>query len=166
MPESEKSQRDPFSKSQRKRDMLELQKLGKTLIDLSASQLAKIPLPEPLLEAIHFAHTLKAHEAIRRHLQYIGKIMRVFDAEPIRVALKKIQFINEKRTVEFHTVEKWRDQLITGGDADLQQLLEIRPQGDRQTLRQLIRNAKHDLANHKQSGADTALFRYLRALLG
>lgn len=89
MPESEKSLPDPLSKSQRKQDMLDLQKLGKTLIDLPESQLAKIPLPENLLEAIHFAHTLKSHEAIRRHLQYVGKIMREIDVEAIQAALKK-----------------------------------------------------------------------------
>jgi ribosome-associated protein len=90
MPESEKNLPDPLSKTQRKNAMLELQKLGETLISLSKSQLAKIPLEDELLQAILFVHTLKTHESKRRQLQYIGKIMRNIDPEPIKAALKKI----------------------------------------------------------------------------
>lgn len=165
MPESEKSLPDPHSKTQRKNEMLELQKLGKTLIDLPASQLAKISLPETLLDAIHLAHTLKSNEAIRRHLQYIGKLMRDIDAEPIRDALKKIKFANDQKTGQFHKVEEWREKLIVGDDDVLQQFLEEYPQCDRQQLRQLIRKAKHDRNNNKNTGGETALFRQLREIL-
>jgi len=166
MPESEKSQPDPHSKTKRKNEMLDLQKLGKTLIDLPASELAKIPLPENLLDAIHLAHTLKSHEAIRRHLQYIGKIMRDLDAESIQVALKKIKFHKEQRAVQFHKTEEWRDQLISGDDELVEKFLEQHPQGDRQKLRLLIRKAKHDRANNKNTGGETGLFKYLRELIG
>lgn len=91
MTESEKKQPDLFSKSQLKRDMINLQQMGKELVDLPESQLAKIDLPEKLLDAIHLAHTLKTHEAKRRHLQYIGKIMREVDPAPIQAGLAKIK---------------------------------------------------------------------------
>jgi ribosome-associated protein len=166
MPESDKSQPDPHSKTKRKNDMLELQKLGKTLIDLPASQLAKITLPELLLDAIKLAHTLKANEAKRRHLQYVGKIMREIDCEEIKTTLKKIKFGNDQKTAQFHQAEEWRDKLIEGDDEMLQQFLLEHAQTDRQQLRQLIRKAKHDRDNQKNTGAETALFRFLRTLLG
>jgi len=164
MPESEKQLPDPLSKSQRKRDMLELQKLGQTLIDLSASQLAQVPVPDILLDAIRLMHTLKANEAKRRHLQYIGKLMREIDVEAIHLALKKIQYSKDQQTTKFHAVEQVRDQLIAGDDKDLQQFLEQHPQADRQQLRQLIRKAKQDHKTNKNTGGATALFRYLRDL--
>jgi ribosome-associated protein len=91
MPESEKQLPDLHSKTRRKKDMLELQDLGKVLVDLSASELARIPLPPELLELIQEAHTLKTHEAKRRHLQLIGKKMRDVDVEAIRKALKNVR---------------------------------------------------------------------------
>lgn len=90
MPESEKLAPDPFSKSQRKRDMLALQEIGLKLMTLSASQLDKLSLPDSLRESIDHGKTLKAHEAKRRHAQYIGKLMRNVDIEALKKALKKI----------------------------------------------------------------------------
>ncbi len=90
MPESEKQLPDVLSKTQRKKDMIALQKLGERLTKLSDSQLAKLPLSEELLELIHAAQKLKTHESIRRHLQYVGKKMRAVDAEAIEKALKKV----------------------------------------------------------------------------
>lgn len=150
------------SKSQIKREMLSLQKLGETLTKLAESELAKIPLPANLLEAILFAHTLNTHESKRRHLQYVGKIMREIDIQPIEIALKKLQSGHDSKTAEFHAIEAWRDRLITKGDEALQSLLSEHSELDRQKLRQLIRKAQHDQANEKNSGAATELFRYLR----
>lgn len=165
MPLSERKQPDPLSKSQQKRDMLALQELGEELIALPVSQLAKIPLPEDLLEAIRFAHSLKFNEARRRHLQYVGKIMRTIDPLPIQAALEKIRLAHKRSTAQFHKIEEWRDQLIVEGDEALQKLLEAHPQVDRQQLRQLIRKAQQDRAKNKNSGADTELFKFLRELL-
>lgn len=66
---------------------------------------------------------------------------------------------------QFHHVEEWRDQLIDGNDTVLQKFIVDHPQSDRQQLRQLVRNAKNDKANHKNTGGATALFRYLRSIL-
>jgi len=96
MPISDNKQPDEYSKTQRKKDMKALQNLGETLMNLPATQLAKIPLPEDLLELIHFARTLKSHEAKRRHLQYVGKKMRHVDCEEIILALAKIKFGNAR----------------------------------------------------------------------
>lgn len=151
------------SKTQRKKDMLALQKLGETLIGLSATQLAKIPLPATLLEAIHFARTMKSHGAKRRQLQYIGKLMRDIDAEPIQKALKKMQMSHQEIMSQFHQIEAWRDQLIAEGDTALQKFLAIYPEADRKNLRLLIGKAKHQLTLNKKIGAE--LFNYLQHIM-
>lgn len=162
---SDRKDPDPFSKSQTKRDMLALQKLGVALVELPESQLEKIPLPTQLLEAIQFARTLKANESKRRHLQFIGKLMRDVDAAPIQAALEALRLSHHKGIQQFHKIEKWRDQLIAEGDLAIQKLLEIAPEVDRQQLRQLVRNAQRDTEKSINSGAVTELFRYLRELL-
>jgi ribosome-associated protein len=75
------------SKSQRKRDMLELQRLGEQLSTLSDSQLRRLDLPEVLFEAIAFRRGLRQNEALRRQRQYVGRLMRTIDAEALRNAL-------------------------------------------------------------------------------
>lgn len=82
---------DRPSKSQRKREMHALQEIGKILVELPSPQLAKIPMPEELAEAVKTARAIKSHEAKRRQLQYIGKLMREIDPEPIQKALARIQ---------------------------------------------------------------------------
>lgn len=165
MPQPDPLQPDENSKSQRKRDMIELQKMGEQLIRLNAEQLEKMELPANLLEAILHAKSIKANEAKRRQLQYIGKIMRNIDVEPIRLALKKLQFSHEKSTAQFHKTEEWRQDLITGGDDKLNAFLSEYPTVDRQQLRQLTRKAQHDRKNDKNTGAETALFKYLRGIV-
>ncbi len=78
------------SKSARKREFLALQKLGEQLIALKTSELQEIGLDEELLEAVLDAREIKAHSALRRQKQYIGKIMRRVDAEPIRAAIARL----------------------------------------------------------------------------
>jgi ribosome-associated protein len=164
MPKSDESPPEPFSKTQRKKDMHALQEIGKILVNLSESQLAAISLPEDLRSAINEARSLKSHESVRRQFQYIGKKMRGIDPEPIQLALKKIQSTKQVKTAHFHQIEQWRDQLIAAGDEALQKLLEVYPQANRQQLRQLIRKAQHDRANDKKTGGELELFRYLQAL--
>lgn len=148
------------SKSQRKRDMQALQKIGEALVDLPASQLEKIPLTGLLLDAVNEARLLKSHEAKRRQMQYIGRLMRDIDPQPIEEALSKIQSKHQQNKAQFHQIERWRDRLIAEGDKQLETFLNQYPQSDRQHLRQLIRNAQQG-----KRGADTELFRYLRDII-
>jgi ribosome-associated protein len=165
VPYSDPLQPDQTSKSQRKRDMLELQKLGEELIKLTATQLEKMELPDNLLSAIQHAKSLTSNEAKRRQLQYIGKIMRDIDAEPIKAALKRMRFTHEKTTIQFHQAEEWRTKLISEGDDALNAFLNENPNVDRQQLRQLIRKAQQDRKNNRNTGAETALFKYLRVVV-
>lgn len=165
MPESEPLKPDHESKSQRKRDMLALQKIGESLLKLSADQLSTLDLPENLLTAIKDSKLLTSNEAKRRHLQYIGKLMRHIDPEPVKQALKRMQVAHVKVTEEFHEAESWRDKLVERGDEELNQFLNEHPAIDRQQLRQLVRKAQHDRKHNKNTGAETALFRHLRSIL-
>jgi ribosome-associated protein len=147
------------SKSQRKRDMLALQDIGKTLVELPAAQLAKIPLEPPLAEAISEARLLTSHGAIRRQLQYIGKLMRNIDPTPIQAALADLDLKSQQSKAQFHQIERWRDRLIAEDDTTLQVFIDQHPDVDRQQLRQFVRNAK------KSTKAHAELFRFLRTIL-
>jgi len=153
------------SKTQRKKQMLALQKIGEILVELPAAQLAKIPLEFPLSDAIQTARTLKSHEGKRRQLQYIGKLMRHVDTEAIENALEAVQSKNQLGKAKFHQVERWRDKLIAEGDALLQDFLQKFPSADSQHLRQLVRNAQTTNQATPAAGAETALFRYLRDVI-
>lgn len=165
MPQSDAQKPDEFSKSQRKRDMIELQKLGEALIKLTPSQLEKLELPESLVDAIKQAKKLTSNEAKRRHMQYIGKIMREVDVEPIKLHLKKLKLVHEKVTAQFHHTEEWRSKLITQGDDALNAFLIEYPDIDRQQLRQLVRKAQQDVKLNRNTGGESALFKYLRVII-
>lgn len=165
MQESDNNLPSRPSRSQRKREVLALQEIGEVLVELPAIQLAKIPLEPKLAEAIATARTLKSREAKRRQLQYIGKLMRNTDVQLIEEALNKIQDNDLKSKALFHQMERWRDKLISEGDKALEEFLKQYPNADSQHIRQLMRRAKQDQNNNKNSGAETELFRYLRGLL-
>lgn len=152
------------SKSQLKRDMHELQALGQELTELTTSQLKKIVLPESLSDAVHAARAINAHGARKRQLQYIGKLMRNIDSEPIRQQLDKLKNHSVANKKHFHQLELWRDKLIDGGDTAMSGLLQEHPNIDRQHLRQLIRSAQKEKTQDKPPRAARALFQYLREL--
>jgi ribosome-associated protein len=148
------------SKSKRKRQMIALQKIGEALVELSAAQLSKIPLDSVLFDAIVTARSLKNHEAKRRQLQYIGRLMRnVEDISPIQTAIDDLALKSQQSKAQFHQLERWRDKLIAEEDKALQEFLLQFPHTDRQHLRQLIRNAK------KKEKPDRELFRYLKSMV-
>lgn len=149
------------SKSQRKRDMLSLQKLGEKLLELGPEQLGRMDLPDDLADALRFYHTLKDKEARRRHLQFIGTVMRKLDAEPIRQALDELDQLRFQQAEDFHQIEQWRDALIAG-DVDLLEELVQRFGLERQQIRQMARSAAAEKEAGKPSKQGRALFRLLR----
>lgn len=154
-------QRAP-SKSARKREMHALQTMGEALLDLPASELARIPLSDTLRDALALANTLKQREARRRQLQYIGKLMRTADTEQIAAALAHIEDRNRLFRQRFHHLEQIRDQLVSEGDSALENLLRDHPNLDAQQLRQLIRRSQRETALAKPKTASRKLFQYLR----
>jgi len=154
------------SKSQLKRESHALQAMGEELVELPAAKLAKIPMPDELAEAVSLARKIKARGGRKRQLQYIGKVMRSIDAEPIAQALDELKNAAGKEAAKFHRLEQWRDRLVAEGDAALGELLDEFPGADRQHLRQLVRNAQREVASNKAPKAAREIFRYLRDLSG
>ncbi|MBT1443984.1 ribosome-associated protein [Shewanella sp. JM162201] len=135
------------SKSSVKRESHAAQELGKRLLSLSSSQLGKLELDEILLEALTAAKKIKANsEAHRRQLQYIGKLMRNIETEPVLAALDKLANRNNSEAARVHVLEKTRDRLLSEGDSEIQQLVEAHPALDRQKLRQLVRALAKEVA--------------------
>ena len=155
----------PPSKSQRKREMAALQDLGAELVDLAAADLARIPLPDRLSEAIDQARAITSHGARRRQLQFIGKIMRDVDPAPIRAALEKIRQHSARATAELHLIERWRDRILSEGQAALNEFSGQYPGADRQRLRQLMLNARKEQEKSLPPKSARSLFRALREII-
>jgi len=152
------------SKSQRKRDVHELQKLGTQLVELSAEQLSRFDLPERLAEAIAEARRIRDFEGRRRQMQFIGKLMREVEAAPIRAQLDLIKGVAHESTATQHLIERWRDRLL-GEDDALTLFATEYPHGDLQRLRSLIASVKRDRANNRPPKNYRELFRALRDII-
>ena len=153
------------SKSEVKRQMTALQEIGESLTRLSEKQLSNVPLEdERLIIAIRETQRIKSNSARKRHLQYIGKLMRDIDAEPIQRALQAMY--RQKQTTDnvFHELEKLRDTILTQGTGGIDSLLTRWPQADRQQLRQLVLQHQREQKNNKPAAASRKLFKYLRQL--
>ena len=162
--DSDRDQVEAPSKSARKRDMLALQKLGAQLVELNEQQLQTMRLPETLLEAVQEARRLLTkHEAKRRQMQYIGRLMRDLDAAPIRDRLDEWKGQGREHTAQLHALERWRDELLAGDQA-LERFLGKYPSADSQQLRSLIRNARREQGAALPPKSYRELFRVLREI--
>ena len=151
------------SKTRRKKDMLALQALGAQLVELNAQQIESMQLPEALREAVLEAKRLTKREARRRQLQFIGRLMRDIDAEPIRDRLDEWLGQGREHTAQLHTLERWRDELLAG-DPALERFLRAYPGADSQKLRTLIRNARREQGAALAPRSYRELFRVLREM--
>lgn len=149
------------SKSEIKRDAEALKKLGVELIQLSKNELSKIPLDEDMIYAIELAQKIKK-EGYRRQIQYIGKLLRNLDIDPISQALDKLKNRHNQQNAILHKLEKLRDDLIDTGDAE--PIIAWNPQADRQQLRQLARTAKKERDTNKPPKSARLIFQYLKDL--
>ena len=154
---------DEISKSQRKRDMTALQKLGTTLVSLNSSQIKQLNLPEALLDAVMEAKRLTKNEAVRRQMQFIGRIMRSVDAEPIQMQIDAWNGLNDQESAKQHQLERWRDRLVAE-DSALAEFIAQFSGCDAQQLRTLIRNTRKEQLAKKPPAHYRALFRMLREM--
>ena len=141
----------PPSKTQLKAEAGEKQALGEALLTLRADLMARLDLPEKLLDAITQAKRITNFEGKRRQMQFIGKLMRPLDAEPIRAAIDEQLNGSAQLTLALHLAEHWRDRLIASDDALGAWLAEF-PDTDSQQLRTLIRQARKDIAKPETPG--------------
>lgn len=154
---------DYVSRSHDKREAEAAQELGEKLIELRPEQLKQLDIPERLVEAVLEAKRLNNHGALRRQKQYIGKLMRQVELEPIQAKFAEWEFSSKAQLAIFHRLERWRDQLLVD-DSVLEELLEAYPSLDRQHIRGLVRNARKEQAASKPPKSSRELFQYLRSL--
>ena len=127
------------SKTALKRQMTELQALGESLTRMSDKDLARVPVEDPqLMQAILETRRIKSNSARKRHLQYIGKLMRDIDPVPLQAALDELYRPQRERNDAFHALEGMRDDLLAKGLPAVEDVLARWPDADRQQLRQLL----------------------------
>jgi len=142
----------PPSKTQLKAEADEKQALGEALLTLRADLMARLDLPDKLRDAIADAKKITNFEGKRRQMQFIGKLMRPLDPEPIREAINEQLNGSADLTLALHLAEQWRDKLIAD-DAALGEWLQEHPGTDSQQLRALVRQARKDAKPEKPGEA-------------
>ena len=144
--------------------MHQLQALGAALVALAPAQLEAIPLPEELLGAVREARRISSHEARRRQLQYIGKLMRRVDPLPLRAALAQFSGQSAAARARQRRLEQWRERLIAD-DSALTEFASAHAGADLQAMRTLIRNARKEIEGNRPPRAQRELFRRVREIL-
>ncbi|MBC7701188.1 ribosome biogenesis factor YjgA [Aquabacterium sp.] len=155
------------SKSQRKKDSHELQSLGDALVAMPKERLADIGLPESLNDAIEEYKRTKSFEGKRRQMQYIGKLMRGCDSEPIKEAVASFQLGHARNALALHDSERWRAELVADDNALTRWVAEY-PESDVQKMRALIRNARKDFAaapENRSGRGFRELFQFIKQAL-
>ena len=157
-------QEEQKSKSQVKREMHALEKMGEMLAKLPAGQIRNMDVPEELKEALLFAQTITTRSAGKRQRQYIGSLMRNVDLEPVQRILAQIDDDHSIETLHFQELERLRDELVADNQEVLADLLNRFPQTNRQRLMQLVRGARKEQELGKSPKSYRLLFAYLREL--
>jgi ribosome-associated protein len=155
---------DAPSKTKRKRDMHALQDLGAELVALDAKRLASLELPERLVDAIALARTITRHEARRRQMQYIGRLMRDVDPEPLRVALAAWGRGSQAEREQFALVERWRDRVLQEPDG-ANAFADAYPDAPREPLASLATAARDERARGAPPHKSRELFRTLKRII-
>jgi ribosome-associated protein len=153
-----------ISKTQRKRDSQALQSLGEQLTELTQEQLAELALPERLLDAVLAAKTITKFGALRRQLQYIGRLMHDVDGKAIAARLEAWKGQSRAATAHLHLLERWRTRLLDDETA-LGDLAAAYPGCDMQKLRELVRNVQRERGEGKPPRSYRALFQELRRIV-
>ena len=157
------------SRSQRRRDALDVLRLAQALAALSDAQLAPLPLDDDLRAEVGRTRAVKQQIARKRAEQFLAKQLRKLDEtdlEPLRAALEHDRGHARREAAALHRIEDWRERLIADGDTALDELMGQFPATDRQHLRQLARKARIERDGQKPLHAYHELFRMLRELFG
>jgi ribosome-associated protein len=154
------------SKSEAKRQSLEVQKLGEELVNEARDRVKRVPMPEDVRDAILMCQTITNHEGRRRQMQFVGKKMRTLDEEEIAIIQRTIDSwkgMSKADTAALHALERRREKLLAD-DKALTVLLAEHPELDGQHLRTLIRNARKEQAENKPPKAYREIFQILKDL--
>jgi ribosome-associated protein len=155
---------DRPSKSERKREMLARQKLGQRLIDLNPAQLERLPLSDALREAVQFAQRITSHEARRRQLQFIGRLMRESDATAIQAGFDGITGASRQAVALMHRCERLREELVAD-DGALARFVQDHAGVDTQWLRTKIRAVRAERAAERAPRHARELYQWLHQRL-
>lgn len=139
--------------------------LGERLVGLPAPQLDALELPAQLREAVLAARAIRARGGRKRQLQYIGKLMRNVDAEPIEAALAALQAPDEAAKALLHRSERWRTRLLDDGDAALTEFVATTGIESASALRTLVHEAKAERDRGAPPRRQRELLRRLREAL-
>lgn len=153
------------SKTQLKREMDALQDLGETLVGLDAARLASLDLPERLFDAIVLARGITRHEARRRQIQYVGRLMRDVDPAPIRAALERWESVPREEKARFASLERWRERLLDDVQA-IDAFVAAHPGADREALVRAVAAARAERGSGGPPRAFRELFKLLRRAAG
>ena len=152
------------SKSARKKEQLELQQLGERLLELTPEELRALPIEERLLDAVLAATKIRAHGALRRQKQLIGKLMRSCDPEPIRRALDARGAEDRRAKRVFADAERWRDRIASEGGDAIRSFCE-RSGASSQTLTELLERIRNAPSDRVEKGLRRQLFREIHDAL-
>ena len=158
-----KPQPDEKSRSQIRREFLELKKLGIRLAGLSKGQLRGIPLSEGTLDAVLAAKTM-TRTALQRQYRHLTSLLVEEDVATIRAALANELRPHAEEVAALHETEVWRDRLLSDDEGQVAAFIDRCPDCDRTHLRQLVRNAKKERDLEKPPKSARQLFRYLKQL--
>lgn len=150
------------SKSQKKRDAHALQEFGTELVKLTNNELATLPIPDELLDAIKIAKSTKSHGAKKRQLQFIGKLLRNIDSDELLNAYERLKNEDDLKSAKFHEIEQWRERLLNQEDNALTEFIHKYQPENIQLLRQLIKKASLEKKNNSKPHAYRELFRFIR----
>jgi len=131
------------SRNELKKQMQDLQELGEAVASLPVDRLDKLKIDERLRDAIDELRRTRSFEGKRRQVQYIGKLMKLEDPEPLREAVASFRVGSATDTLALHQAEYWRDQLLAGDEA-LAEWVKAYPATDIQQLRSLVRSARKE----------------------
>jgi ribosome-associated protein len=162
--EAEESEEQRLSKSARKREAASLQELGVKLSTLPDQEIKALGLPENLFVALRDLRRLPSHGAQVRQRQYIGKLMRGIDPEPVLAKLAERKQRHDVEIRHFQQIEKWRDRLLSEPQIALDELLEEFPKADRATLEKLLEKAERERLEQRSPAGARELFAFLRQL--
>ena len=156
------------SKTQLKQEAKDLRDLGQRIINLSPQQREKLPLNDELEHALVVADKIRnTREAFRRHLQFVGRLLRHTDYEAIQLVMDKLTNTNKQADKDLRELEDLREALLTQGDSIVNQLVGEHPQFERQKLRQLVKKTLKQQKLHPEqtSPAFKELFQYLKEVI-
>jgi len=163
---SGESEEQRQSKSARKREAASLQELGVKLSALPDQEIKALDLPDSLFVALRDLRRLPSHGAQIRQRQYIGKLMRDIDPEPVLAKLAERKQRHDLEIRQFQQIERWRDRLLSEPVAGLDELLREYPQADRAVLARLLEKAEKERLEQRSPVGARELFAFLRQLLG